>query len=150
MVNVILTIEDDNYSSEESLEIINKSIEKTLEVMDLHSNYEVSVTLVDGKTIRELNREYRGVDKVTDVLSFPLDFGSELDMPITPLGDVVINLEKIKEQAEEFGHSEMRELSYLTVHSLLHLLGFDHIADEDRKDMREKEKEIMKALDILK
>lgn len=150
MVNVILTIEDDNYSSEEFLEIINKSIEKTLEVMDLNSNYEVSVTLVDGKTIRELNREYRGVDKVTDVLSFPLDFGSELDMPITPLGDVVINLEKIKEQAEEFGHSEMRELSYLTVHSLLHLLGFDHIADEDRKDMREKEKEIMKALDILK
>lgn len=150
MVNVILTIEDDNYSSEEFLEIINKSIEKTLEVMDLHSNYEVSVTLVDGKTIRELNKEYRGVDKVTDVLSFPLDFGSELDMPITPLGDVVINLEKIKEQAEEFGHSEMRELSYLTVHSLLHLLGFDHIADEDRKDMREKEKEIMKALDILK
>lgn len=150
MVNVILTIEDDNYSSKEFLEIINKSIEKTLEVMDLHSNYEVSVTLVDGKTIRELNREYRGVDKVTDVLSFPLDFGSELDMPITPLGDVVINLEKIKEQAEEFGHSEMRELSYLTVHSLLHLLGFDHIADEDRKDMREKEKEIMKALDILK
>lgn len=150
MVNVILTIEDDNYSSEEFLEIINKSIEKTLEVMDLHSNYEVSLTLVDGKTIRELNREYRGVDKVTDVLSFPLDFGSELDMPITPLGDVVINLEKIKEQAEEFGHSEMRELSYLTVHSLLHLLGFDHIADEDRKDMREKEKEIMKALDILK
>ncbi len=150
MVNVILTIEDDNYSSKEFLEIINKSIEKTLEVMDLNSNYEVSVTLVDGKTIRELNREYRGVDKVTDVLSFPLDFGSELDMPITPLGDVVINLEKIKEQAEEFGHSEMRELSYLTVHSLLHLLGFDHIADEDRKDMREKEKEIMKALDILK
>lgn len=150
MVNVILTIEDDNYSSEEFLEIINKSIEKTLEVMDLNSNYEVSVTLVDGKTIRELNKEYRGVDKVTDVLSFPLDFGSELDMPITPLGDVVINLEKIKEQAEEFGHSEMRELSYLTVHSLLHLLGFDHIADEDRKDMREKEKEIMKALDILK
>ena len=150
MVNVILTIEDDNYSSEEFLEIINKSIEKTLEVMDLNSNYEVSVTLVDGKTIRELNREYRGVDKVTDVLSFPLDFGSELDMPITPLGDVVINLEKIKEQAEEFGHSEMRELSYLTVHSLLHLLGFDHIADEDRKDMREKEKKIMKALDILK
>lgn len=150
MVNVILTIEDDNYSSEEFLEIINKSIEKTLAVMDLNSNYEVSVTLVDGKTIRELNREYRGVDKVTDVLSFPLDFGSELDMPITPLGDVVINLEKIKEQAEEFGHSEMRELSYLTVHSLLHLLGFDHIADEDRKDMREKEKEIMKALDILK
>lgn len=150
MVNVILTIEDDNYSSKEFLEIINKSIEKTLEVMDLNSNYEVSVTLVDGKTIRELNKEYRGVDKVTDVLSFPLDFGSELDMPITPLGDVVINLEKIKEQAEEFGHSEMRELSYLTVHSLLHLLGFDHIADEDRKDMREKEKEIMKALDILK
>lgn len=150
MVNVILTIEDDNYSSEEFLEIINKSIEKTLAVMDLNSNYEVSVTLVDGKTIRELNKEYRGVDKVTDVLSFPLDFGSELDMPITPLGDVVINLEKIKEQAEEFGHSEMRELSYLTVHSLLHLLGFDHIADEDRKDMREKEKEIMKALDILK
>ena len=150
MVNVILTIEDDNYSSKEFLEIINKSIEKTLEVMDLNSNYEVSVTLVDGKTIRELNREYRGVDKVTDVLSFPLDFGSELDMPITPLGDVVINLEKIKEQAEEFGHSEMRELSYLTVHSLLHLLGFDHIAAEDRKDMREKEKEIMKALDILK
>lgn len=150
MVNVILTIEDDNYSSKEFLEIINKSIEKTLEVMDLNSNYEVSVTLVDGKTIRELNSEYRGVDKVTDVLSFPLDFGSELDMPITPLGDVVINLEKIKEQAEEFGHSEMRELSYLTVHSLLHLLGFDHIADEDRKDMREKEKEIMKALDILK
>lgn len=150
MLNVILENEVNENFIDNYEDIIYNSIETALNVMEIHKECEVSVTLVDGETIKDLNREYRNVDKVTDVLSFPMDFGFDLDLPILMLGDVVINLEKIKEQASEFGHSDERELSYLTVHSILHLLGYDHIEDEDRVLMREKEKEIMKELDILK
>lgn len=150
MVNIIF---DDQVNKEiivNNEEIITRAINIALDVMEVGEEIEVSVSLVNDSTIKDLNRDYRGVDKVTDVLSFPMDFGTDLDLPILMLGDVVINLDKVKDQALEFGHSEERELSYLTVHSILHLLGYDHIEDEDRLLMREKEKEIMKELGVLK
>lgn len=105
---------------------------------------DISLSLVSPEEIQELNRTYRQVDAVTDVLSFPINesFDSHLE-----LGDVVINLDRIASQAQEYGHSFKHELQYLTVHSVLHCLGYDHIDPEDKKIMRAREKEIMACLD---
>ena len=110
----------------------------------------LNVSLVGGEEIHELNREYRGVDRVTDVLSFPQFSWEEYDMgwDEVSLGDVVMCLDKIEEQAKEFGHSKARETMYLFVHSVLHLLGYDHEEEEDKKLMRAREEEIMKELDL--
>lgn len=111
---------------------------------------EISLTLVSLEEIRELNRDYRDVDRETDVLSFP-QFESVEDMPEIGelcLGDVVICIEKVEEQAEEFGHSFERELIYLFVHSLLHLLGYDHMEDDEKAVMRAKEEVVMKAIEL--
>ena len=109
---------------------------------------EVSLTLVSLEEIRDLNREYRDVDRETDVLSFP-QFESPEDFPDFGelcIGDVVICLDKVSEQAEEFGHSFERELIYLFVHSLLHLLGYDHMHEDEKAIMRAKEEETMRAI----
>lgn len=111
---------------------------------------EVSLTLVEPEEIKELNAEYRDVDKVTDVLSFP-QYEGVWDMPKEGelcLGDVVICVERAKEQAEEYGHSYEREFVYLFVHSLLHLLGYDHMEDEEKAVMREKEEMVMSHIDL--
>ena len=111
---------------------------------------ELSVTFVDPEEIRVLNRDYRGVDKVTDVLSFPQFEGAD-EMPQQGelcLGDVVICREKAAGQAEEFGHSFEREIIYLFTHSVLHLLGYDHMTDEDKRQMRQREEEVMEYLGI--
>lgn len=111
---------------------------------------EVSLTLVSLEEIRELNRDYRDVDRETDVLSFP-QFECIEDMPEFGelcLGDVVICLDKVEEQAKEFGHSFERELIYLFVHSLLHLLGYDHMEEEEKKEMRQREEQVMTAIDL--
>ncbi len=115
---------------------------------------EISLSFVNADEIKELNRDFRGVDSVTDVLSFPLDeeevsFYKEEGLPI-PLGDIVVCMSRVKEQAAEFEHSEKREILYLCVHSLLHLLGYDHIEEEDKKVMRTEEKRIMQKLEIFK
>ena len=115
---------------------------------NLDENVEVSVSFVGDDEIRDLNRDYRGVDKSTDVLSFPMD--DEFIIESRILGDVIINTRRVLEQAEELGHSKERELSYLTVHSILHLLGYDHMEDEDKKEMREREKLAMKELSIYR
>lgn len=148
MIEIILSNETEEELKENYESIINIAINKVGEIMELKGDWEVSVSIVNPEEIRMLNSEYRGVDEITDVLSFPLDF--DVDVPMKMLGDIVINLEKIKSQALEFNHSEERELSYLTVHSMLHLLGFDHIDEEDRVGMRKKENEIMEELGILR
>lgn len=148
MIDIILSNETEEELKENYESIINIAINKVGEIMELKGDWEVSVSIVNPEEIRMLNSEYRGVDEITDVLSFPLDF--DVDVPMKMLGDIVINLEKIKSQALEFNHSEERELSYLTVHSMLHLLGFDHIDEEDRVEMRKKENEIMEELGILR
>ena len=115
---------------------------------------EVSVSFVTPEEIQELNRDYRNVDRVTDVLSFP-QYDSVDDMiemqeetGVAELGDVVICMERAKEQAEDFGHPLEREVIYLFVHSILHLLGYDHMEEEDRKEMRAREDEVMTELGI--
>lgn len=140
--------QDDIKITDEIKNLIEKSIAAVLKVENLHENVEVSVSFVGDEEIRALNRDYRGVDKSTDVLSFPMDDEFIIDNRI--LGDVIINTRRVMEQAEELGHSDEREISYLTVHSILHLLGYDHMDDEDKKEMREREKLAMKELSIYR
>lgn len=113
---------------------------------------EVDITIVDDEEIHTLNREYRNVDRPTDVLSFALDEGEEdepelIDGPEEHLlGDIIISAETAQRQGEEFGHGLEREIVYLTVHGLLHLLGYDHMTDEDKKIMRAKEEEALREI----
>lgn len=134
-------------------QVMEKKIEDALStafsILELGNDYEISITIVDKNEIKDLNRDYRGVDKVTDVLSFPLYEPDEIPSA-GMLGDIVICSERVKEQALEFNHSEEREFIYLSIHSLLHLLGYDHIEEDDRVEMRSLEKKIMKNLGIFK
>lgn len=114
----------------------------------------MSVILTTKDRIQELNNTYRKINKTTDVLSFPMFEKKELEnfegiIP-EPLGDIVISIEKVKEQAEEYGHSFERELSYMVVHGFYHLMGYDHIELGDRKIMREKEENILNKLQITR
>ncbi len=130
---------------------IRKAVKNTLVCENFDRDSEISVTFTDNEGIRSLNREYRGKDVPTDVLSFPMyDFGTG-DIPekdeYAVLGDVVLSLERVSEQARELGHSFLREASFLTVHSVLHLLGYDHeTSPDDEKKMIARQKEIMKTI----
>lgn len=126
---------------------IKRAVDAVLSEEELHGDFEISVSFVTNEEIKELNREYRNVDNETDVLSFPMN--EEFD-GVTILGDIVISTQKTIEQASDFAHSLEREMSYLTVHSMLHLLGYDHMCSDEKSHMREKEKEIMKKLKIFK
>lgn len=130
-------------------DIIEESIREVLLDEMKSLDYEISISLVDNEEIKLLNAEYRNIDKETDVLSFAME--QEFDIPgISILGDIIISLEKANEQAKEFYHSLEREIAYLTVHSMYHLLGYDHIVEEDKKEMRKKEKNIMKKIKLFK
>ena len=138
------------------LDLIRKKAEKTitevLRVENISENAEVSLSIIDKETIHKLNKDYRNVDRETDVLSFPLDeegFDNEGN-PLILLGDIVICLDVAEDQAADFGHSLEREIMYLICHSTLHLLGYDHIEEDDKKVMRSKEKEVMKNLGVFK
>ena len=115
-------------------------------------NGEVSVTLTDNEYIHKLNKEYRGIDRPTDVLSFALNESEEPEVDDGPdinvLGDLVISVERAREQAADYGHSVRREVAFLTVHGMLHLLGYDHIEDEDREEMEAEQRTVMNALGI--
>ncbi|HOA19132.1 MAG TPA: rRNA maturation RNase YbeY [Sedimentibacter sp.] len=126
---------------------IKNAVDAVLTAEGLNGDFEVSVSFVTNEEITELNREYRNVDSETDVLSFPMN--EEFD-GVNILGDIVISTQKIIEQANDFNHSMEREMCYLTVHSMLHLLGYDHMNKEEKNKMRAKEKEIMKKLKIFK
>ncbi|HAQ41481.1 MAG TPA: rRNA maturation RNase YbeY [Clostridiales bacterium] len=133
--------------TEENMKAVENAVETVLRTEGEEGNFEVSVSFVTNEEIRELNREYRNVDSETDVLSFPMD--DEFDGKII-LGDIVISTQRIIEQANDFGHSLEREMIYLTVHSMLHLLGYDHMIGEEKDEMRSKEKDVMKELQIFK
>ena len=130
------------------LDVVKVSIAEVLKEEEIDENVQVSISFVGDEEIRNLNKDFRGVDSSTDVLSFPMD--DEFQIEETMLGDVIINTKRVLEQAKEFGHSNTRELSYLTVHSILHLLGYDHMEDEDKEIMRSKEKSIMDSLKIYR
>lgn len=115
------------------------------------ANGELSITLTDDKTIHALNRKYRNIDRPTDVLSFAFRESEEpeiLNAEVEILGDVVISIERAKVQAEEFGHSLLREVIFLEVHGILHLLGYDHISESDRIEMETEQKFVMEKLGI--
>ena len=144
--------EDEKYN-----EIIKKVIEECFKVEYLlDSKLYVSITLTNPENIRKLNKQYRDIDKETDVLSFPMFEKKDLDQKIKEndfttidiLGDMVISIPRVEEQAKEYGHSFERELSYMVVHSFYHLMGYDHIKEEDNAKMRPKEEFILNNLKI--
>lgn len=146
---------------------IDSVVRHVLKSEEVNIDCELNVFLVDNEKIRELNLEYRGIDRSTDCLSFPMlnykkgnvfkdqykDYkfrDYELDDGKLVLGDIVISLEKANEQSIEFNHSFERETKYLLIHSLLHLLGYDHIEDSEKQIMRDREKSIIKDLKIFR
>lgn len=153
-----------DYESEDRLDlpyetIIQEIVEEAVDYENCPYEAEVNVLLTDNEGIRQINRQYRQIDSPTDVLSFPMadydepaDFdrleeqGSDYFNPETGellLGDIVISVDKVKEQALKYGHSESRELAFLVAHSMLHLFGYDHMEDEERKVMEGKQEEIL-------
>lgn len=133
--------------SPELTNIITTVLEKAAEIYGVGEKEEVSVVLSDDKYIRSLNSQYRGKDVSTDVLSFALNEGDE---PVivggsdeTLLGDIVISMETTVRQAEEYGHSLERELAFLALHGMLHLIGYDHETDEQREEMRREEEHVL-------
>ena len=133
------------------LEAEKKLIEFALKHENL-TNVTFNVIFVDGKTIREINKNYRNIDRETDVISFALEEGEEnINFEFGRLlGDIYICTSKMKEQAKEYGHSEKREMGFLTIHGLLHLLGYDHMNKEEEKIMFDKQKEILDAYGLTR
>ena len=117
----------------EDISYLDDVINHTFEVLKI-TNALFSLTLVDNKKIHELNKQYRGVDRPTDVLSFALEDNEHIKLPIRQLGDVIVSIDKMREQAKEFNHSEKRELSFLVCHGLLHLLGYDHTKSKEEEE----------------
>jgi probable rRNA maturation factor len=137
--------------SEELLNKINDIIVECLHYEGYDDNYEVSLSFVDNEEIHQLNRDFRGVDRATDVLSFPLltdDFDIEIEEE--SLGDIVISLERALEQSIEYNHSFDREVCFLVCHSMFHLLGYDHDTEENTKEMRKKEEDVLNKLNITR
>jgi len=129
-------------------DLVIKAAAAVLEEEGYDDEAEVSIVFVDNPRIQALNKQYRGVDNPTDVLSFSMQEGENIPGEDNLLGDVVISLETALHQAKEFGHSVERETAYLAVHGVLHLLGYDHIEEADRKQMREKEESIMQKINL--
>ena len=140
--------------TDELSNLVYRAISETIHLEEIDFDCSVSLTYTDNDGIRELNREYRNKDTATDVLSFPMfDVETEeiyaLDGTAAELGDIVISLERAKTQAEEFGHSFEREVAFLCVHSVLHLLGYDHeLSEEQDNIMREKQRKVMHSLGL--
>ena len=133
--------------------LIRNACKAVLKIENFTESAEINITFVDDAAIREINNEFRGIDKSTDVLSFPM--GEDGVYDINPengcklIGDVVISVEHAIAQAELYGHSNEREIGYLTVHSVLHLLGYDHVDEgTNKKIMREKEEQALSLLGL--
>ncbi len=140
-------------------DIVKKVFSKCFEVEGLlDSKLYITVTFTNPENIQNINKEYRNIEQPTDVLSFPMFQKEELDKKIQEndflyqdiLGDIVISIPKVEEQAKEYGHSFERELSYMLVHGFYHLMGYDHMEESDKKEMRAKEENILNTLTILR
>ncbi len=131
--------------------IVREAIEKTLFYERFWRDTELSVTFCNNAYIHNLNKQFRGIDKPTDVLSFPLyekDELASINGQAVPIGDIVISLERAEEQAKEIGNSLEREIAFLAIHSTLHLLGYDHENAEDEEDMCRRQKDIVATLEL--
>jgi len=150
-MNTTISFEPETLTIEENLfEEILRAADVVGEIYGVE-NSELSITLTDNEHIHALNKKFRGIDKATDVLSFafresdePEVIGANFDI----LGDIIISLERAKVQADDFGHSFLREIIFLEVHGLLHLLGYDHMAEDERQEMETEQKFIMDKLKI--
>lgn len=144
--------------------LVERAVKETLKQEKIDFDVEVSVMYVDNEQIHKINKEHRGIDRPTDVLSFPMidfdapcvpsyDLTNEIDpqTKCVPIGDIVISLEKAKEQAELYGHSIEREIAFLTIHSMLHLLGYDHeTSSSDEETMFKRQDVILAELGITR
>ncbi len=139
--------------------IVKKVFDKCFKEEGLKSSkLYITVTFTNPENIQSINKEYRKIDRPTDVLSFPMFEKEELNKKIQEkdfqyqdiLGDIVISIPRVEEQAKEYGHSFERELSYMLVHGFYHLMGYDHMEEEEKKEMRTKEEKILKTLNILR
>lgn len=144
--------------------LIEKVLQKCFEVEKINpTSLYICVTLTNAENIKEINKEYRNIDKATDVLSFPMFEKNELDIMISEdskeveeedliiqdvMGDIIISIPKVEEQAKEYGHSFERELAYMLVHGFYHLRGYDHMTEEEKAEMREKEENVLSQLNI--
>lgn len=147
-------------------EVAKRVIEAALDYEGCPYEAEINLFLTNNSHIRQINRQYRKLDRVTDVLSFPmLEFDNPSDFSCAEaeaygcfhpetgellLGDIILSLEKVKEQAKKYGHSEEREYAFLIIHSMLHLFGYDHIASEEAREMEERQNAILRSLNILR
>lgn len=147
--------------TKEIRDLVRLAVKSALDYMEFGTKAEISLMFTDDEEIRELNREHRNIDRATDVLSFPLleydEDGNIIEeyMDFNPdgemfLGDIVISLERASAQAEEYGHSFEREIGFLTVHSMLHLFGYDHMTPEDEEEMFGYQEDILKAMGLLR
>lgn len=138
----------------ENVKIIKKAISiavKNNKIISKCDECEINLEFVQGQKIKEINKEYRNKDSITDVLSFPMFERDELvDMKFSHiiLGDIFVCLERVKEQSEEYGHSFDRELLYMVIHGILHLLGYDHENEKDKKIMREEEEKVLDIIEL--
>ncbi|MGN0149873.1 MAG: rRNA maturation RNase YbeY [Clostridia bacterium] len=162
MVELIVENEQNKEEVTQETEALLKSVcEAVMRMEECDFDAEISITFVDNEAIRHINAEHRGIDKATDVLSFPMlefdengiadaaDFESDGDFIM--LGDIVISLERAREQSVEFGHSFKREIAFLTAHSMLHLLGYDHVDDPVGEEiMCQKQEEVLNGLQITR
>lgn len=151
-----------NYNKIEEMEreevIIKRVVQAVLEEEKIVHELYINITLTNNEEIHIINKQYRDVDRPTDVLSFPMYERNEIPelrkkdniFAEEILGDIIISIPKVREQAEEYGHSFERELAYLTTHGMLHLLGYDHMIDEEKEQMRKREEEILEKLNITR
>ena len=147
---------DENSEYESTInQVINKCFEtEKLENLNLY----ISITLTTPSEIRKINNEFRNIDKETDVLSFPMFEKNELDSMVETqenkipetIGDIIISVDRVKEQAIEYGHSFERELAYMVVHGFYHLMGYDHMVEDDKVIMRAKEENVLNKLNIIR
>ena len=152
--------EQENMQVTEDMEsILSSVVKKALEYEGIEENCEVNILLTDNESIKEINNEQRNIDSATDVLSFPYLMIEDGELLVSEedyydgylqIGDIVISLERAKEQSMEFGHSFEREIGFLTCHSVLHLLGYDHEEDGEREIMRQKEEAVLELLGLTR
>ncbi|UTY39577.1 rRNA maturation RNase YbeY [Allocoprobacillus halotolerans] len=150
-MNIDFVYEDEKHLCQESYEDVFKQIiETTLKIVQIEDDVELSCVIVDDKLIHQINRDYRQIDRATDVISFALEDNEQYYVEGMPrsLGDIFISYEHACAQAEEYGHSLKREMCFLMTHGLLHLLGYDHMNEEDEKEMLSLQKEILNQLGI--
>ena len=147
-------LDETNEVKDEHIELVEKLLQHAAKVEKIEEGSEVSITFVTNEAIHEINREYRDKDQPTDVISFALEEMGEGEVQIIGegipriLGDIIISTDRTREQAGEYGHSFERELGFLAVHGFLHLLGYDHMTEQDEKEMFGKQDEILRSFGL--